>query len=421
MGNPSVLILEPESSGLGLVAAAARLGLPVHVFDRRPLEAAPGPIVRAVSSGMVGYTQLETRSVKAVCDNATELATRADLCAVVPGFEYAVENAAKVAAKLGLRGLDPASAAALRDKSLMKQALIAAGVPVAAGFVVRDDREAQSAAVRTGFPAVVKPLDGAGSVLVRRVDGPEQLREHLMLARHKPVEDMGKVLGPRLLVETYVAGPEFSVEGFVAGNDVVVTAVTEKRLGPEPHFVEVGHVVEADLDASDRARIEHVAVEAVCALGITVGGFHMEARLGRSGPVVMEIGARLGGDRIPELVGLVRGWDLHDATLRAFSGMPVPKPPPIQRDRVAAVRFFTVSTAGRLRNPAQLAGRVGQVAGCEEVHVSAPVGARLEPATDFRQRFGHAVIVAPDRAELESRFTQIEHVVHAEVDVGVVV
>jgi biotin carboxylase len=420
MCSQSVLILEPESSGLGLIDAAARLGLAVHIFDGRPLEVAPGPVVQAVSRGRAQYTQLEIQNVEAVCNSAMELATQVDLRAVIPGFEYAVETAAGVAAKLGLRGLDPVAAAALRDKSLMKQALAAAGVPVAAGFVVQNDQDVESAAAWVGFPAVVKPVDGAGSVLVRRVDGPEQLWKYLALARHKPVDDMGKVLGRRMLVETYVAGLEFSIEGFVTGRDVVIAAVTEKRLGPEPHFVEVAHVVEADLGASDRARLEHVAVRAVRALGITVGGFHLEARLGRSGPVIMEVAARLGGDRIPELVTLVHGWDLHDAILRTFSGMPVSERPATQRDRLAAVRFFTVSTAGRLRDPAQLEVRVGQVDGCEEVNVYVPAGARLEAATDFRQRFGHAVIVAPDRDELESRLTQIEYLVRSAVDLGVV-
>jgi biotin carboxylase len=418
MSSPSVLILEPESSGLGLLNAAARLGLAIHVFDRRPLDTAPEPVVHAVSSGRAWYTQLETRNVETVCDSATELATRVDLRAVIPGFEYAVETAAKVAAKLGLRGLDPVAAAALRDKNLMKQTLAAAGVPVAAGFVVRDDQDIESATVWTGFPAVVKPVDGVGSVLVRRVDGPEQLSSHLALARHKPVEDMGKVLGRRLLVETYVAGLEFSVEGFVTGRDVVIAAVTEKHLGPEPHFVEVAHVVEADLGASDRTRLEHLAVRAVRALGITVGGFHLEARLGRSGPVVMEVGARLGGDRIPELVRLVHSWDLYDIILRTFSGMPVSERPTTQQDRLAAVRFFTASTAGRLRDPTQLEVQVSQVDGCEEVNMYVSAGARLETATDFRQRFGHAVIVAPDRDELESRFIQIEHLIRSAVDVG---
>jgi biotin carboxylase len=349
-----------------------------------------------------------------------ELATRVDLRAVVPGFEYAVETAAKVAAKLGLCGLDPVAVAALRDKSLMKQTLAAADVPVAVGFVVRSDQDIEATTAWTGFPAVVKPVDGAGSVLVCRVDGQKQLLSHLALARHKPVEDMGKVLGERLLVETYVAGPEFSVEGFVTDGDVVIAAVIEKRLGPEPYFVEESHVVEADLNASDRARLEDLAARAVRALGITMGGFHLEARLGRSGPIIMEVAARLGGDRIPELVRLVHGWDLHDATLRAFSGMPVSERPTAQRDRVAAVRFFTVSTVARLHHPARLKVRVGQVVGCKEANVYVSAETRLEAATDFRQRFGHAVIVAPDRDELESRLAQVGCLVRSAVDVEVV-
>lgn len=421
MTSATVVVLEPESSGLGLVDAAVRLGFAVLVVDRRPLDAVPAPLARAVEDGRVRHLTVDTLDVGAVTATVAALARRHGVCAVVPGFEYAVEAAAAVAADLGLPGVAPAASRALRDKALMKQALAAAGVAVAPWMLVDDGDDgdgptAFAVAERFGYPAVVKPVDGCGSVHVRRVDGPDELRAHVATARRNPVDDLGRVLGRRLLVEGYVAGPEVSVEGFVAGGEVVVAAVTEKRLGAEPHFVEVGHVVEAGLPADTRARLEAVTVRAVRALGITVGGFHLEARLAPGGPVVMEVGARLGGDRIPALVALACHRDLHDAVVRSFTGLPVAQPP-VRADRLAAVRFFAAATRGRLRSPGRLVERVGELAGCEEVEVYLTDGAALEPATDFRHRFGHAVVVAPGRAELEDRLAQVDRAVLASVAV----
>jgi biotin carboxylase len=410
----SVLLLEPESSGIGLLGAAERLGFAPHIFDRRALADVPEPVAAAVARGRARYTRVEVRDSGAVLDAAIRLAATARLVAVVPGFEYAVETAAQLAAKLGLPGLDPATVGALRDKLRMKRALGPLGA--VAGVLVADGAEATPG---LSFPAVVKPVDGCGSLMVRRVDTADQLREELALLRSAPLDDMGKQVGSAFLVEPYIDGPEFSVEGFVADGRVTVAAVTEKRLGPEPYFVELGHVVEARLDPAQRAVLARTAVQAVGALGVTVGAFHVEARLSAHGPVVIEVAARLGGDLIPELVARVHGRDLYEATIRAFAGLPIPEPesepepderaPGAAASRVAAVRFFAVDRETRLADdPHRITAEMARIPGCERVALHAEAGQILKPATDFRQRFGHALLTAPDRDELDVRLAAVD-------------
>jgi biotin carboxylase len=410
----SVLLLEPESSGVGLLAAAGRLGFAAHVFDRRAPQDLPEHVAAAVARGRAGYTRVEVRDVGAVLDAATRLAADATLVAVVPGFEYAVETAAHLAAKLGLRGLDPATAGALRDKIRMKQALgplgAAAGVLVADG----DDGTAAAAAPGLRFPAVVKPVDGCGSLMVRRVESADHLRAELARIRRAPLEDMGLRVGSAVLVEPYIDGPEFSVEGFVADGRVTVAAVTEKRLGPEPHFVELGHVVEARVDSAQRADLARTAVLALGALGVTVGAFHVEVRLSSRGPVVIEVAARLGGDLIPELVARTHGRDLYEATLRAFAGLPIAEPdaPAAAPARVAAVRFFAVEHEVRMdEDPRRITAEIARIPGCEDVALHAAAGQLLRPATDFRQRFGHALVTAADRDALDSRLEAVDQII----------
>lgn len=408
----SVLILEPESSGVGLVAAAERLGFTPHVFDRRPQELLPGPVAEAVAQGRVRYTRVEIRDMSAALDAAVRLAAQADLVAVVPGFEYSVETAAHLAAKLGLRGLDPATVGALRDKIRMQRALGRLGTLTGVPVAVDDDGSAAAAGLR--FPAVVKPVDGCGSLMVRRVESAEQLRAELALIRGTPLEDMGRQVGIAVLVEPYIDGPEFSVEGYVADGRATVAAVTEKWLGPEPHFVELGHAVDAGLDAAGSASLAETAVRAVEALGVAFGAFHVEVRLSAAGPVVIEVAARLGGDLIPDLVARVHGLDLYEATVRAFAGLPIPEPAGHARARagVAAVRFFAVEREARLaEDPRRVEAEIARMPGCAQVALRAETGQILRPATDFRQRFGHALVTAADRAELDSRVASVDRVI----------
>ncbi|MCC9306060.1 ATP-grasp domain-containing protein [Kitasatospora sp. RB6PN24] len=382
MTTATALIVEPGSSGVGLVDAARRLGLRPHVFDRRDRSELPPPVRAVLDAQEADFTRLEIRDEEAVVSAAGSLHHRTPLAAVIPGYEYAVETCAVVARKLDLPGIDPVAARGLRDKRLMKQTLAEAGVPVAAGTALEPGDDAAAVLAAVGTPAVVKPVNGSGSQLVRRVDSLADLREYLAAVHTRAHVDLGQVIAERLLVERYVAGPEYSVEGYLRqtaeGPVVHVLAVTAKQLGPEPVFVETGHVVEAPLPEATRAQLVATAERAVRALGITVGAFHLEARLTATSPVVMEVGARLGGDRIPWLVQHARRFDMWEATVRSHAGLPQPPSDDSARSaRHAAIRFFTTERPARLPDPADLAARLQEIEGCWEAESTTAPGALL--------------------------------------------
>ncbi|HEY0641353.1 MAG TPA: ATP-grasp domain-containing protein [Pseudonocardiaceae bacterium] len=415
----SILILEPESSGIDLVATAAELGLFPHVFDRRPIDALPEVIRAAVGGGRAAHTMVDTLSVRAVAAAVAELERRVEVAAIVPGFEYAVPVAAEVAAATGLPTAGPESADDLSDKERMNRVLSDSGILVASAVPLQvstaTDADLLRIAGTVGFPAVVKPVNGCGSVWVRRVDDLDGLRAYLDAARAGPLNDMGRLVGERLLVESYVVGPEYSVEGYVTESSATVVAVTEKSLGPEPHFVEVGHVVQADVAEADRRDLEAVAHAAVKALALVRGVFHLEARLTGRGPVVLEVAARLGGDRIHRLVSAVTGCHLPAVMISCLAGLELPSPArPIAG--VAASRFFTVPRPGRITDPAGLRRALGELPGCLEMELSCSPGERLVPATDFRQRFGHVVLAAADRTALSEVSAEAARLVSAAIE-----
>ncbi|WP_051970753.1 ATP-grasp domain-containing protein [Kitasatospora azatica] len=418
MPATTVLVIEPGSSGVGLVDAARRLGLRPHVFDRRERAELPPPVQAALAEGGADFTRLEIRDHDVVLSAAASLHSAAELVAVVPGYEYAVETCALVADKLGLPGIDPVAARALRDKRLMKRALIEAGVPVAPGAALGSGDDAATVLASVGTPAVAKPVDGSGSQLVRRIDTLAELREHVAAVLDRSHVDLGQVIAEEMLIERYVAGPEYSVEGYLRqtpqGPQPQVSAVTSKQLGPEPSFVEIGHLVDAPLTEAERALLVATAERAVRALGITVGAFHLEARLTPAGPVVMEVGARLGGDRIPWLVRHAWGFDLWEAAVRSHAGLPQAAPDPTSTPvRCAAIRYFTTERSAVLLEPRSLTERLRGVKGCTEVEVAAAPETRLGPACDFRGRFGHTLLVADSHPELSERLEQVDELVRS--------
>ena len=78
--------------------------------------------------------------------------------------------AARLREMLGAPGMTVAETVPFRDKETMKQVLDAAGVRVPHHARARTVAEVEAAIERIGFPAIIKPIAGAGSKDTHRVD-----------------------------------------------------------------------------------------------------------------------------------------------------------------------------------------------------------------------------------------------------------
>lgn len=166
--------------------------------------------------------------------------------------------------------------------------------------------QATAAASRTGFPVVLKPASHAASIGVIRVDKPEELPAAWEFAAAGAGEQGPE--GHGVLVEEYLDGPEISVECVTFRGMTTAVAVTRKEVGFAPYFEETGHTVTAGDPLLPR--VAPIAAQAVRALGITDGVQHVEMRLTASGPRIIEVNSRIGGDLIGTLVRLATGLEL---------------------------------------------------------------------------------------------------------------
>ncbi|MFF3260966.1 ATP-grasp domain-containing protein [Streptomyces sp. NPDC002932] len=323
----TVVIIEPRSSGLELVTRAHELGHTVIVLSSATGPGQdPGKADRVITA--------DTFDQGAVLDLIRALHAETPIDAVLPGFEHFVSLAAHAAAALGLPGIPPDGVAPLRHKHRMRRAVDAAGLDQPRYRTVSGSRSAAAAYAELGPVCVVKPVDQSGSLDVRRVGS-----EREAVGAFRRALRSGRAAG-LVLVEEYVRGPEYSVEGYVEDGRVHVLAITEKILGQEPHFVEVGHIVPARLEARTADRISSYVVRVLEAVGLGIGPFHAELRMSARGPLLMEVAARLPGDRIPELLRLACGHDLYEIMLRCYLGLPNPAPATARSGARAGIRYF---------------------------------------------------------------------------------
>ncbi|MCX5340270.1 ATP-grasp domain-containing protein [Streptomyces atratus] len=255
---------------------------------------------------VVDHEVADTHDPEAVVAAGVALAARHPIAGVVTWDEYTLVPTAELAASLGVPGNSAAAMTACRDKATSRRLFAEHNVPSATSTRVDTLAEATVAALRIGFPVVLKPSSHAASIGVVRVDTPEELPAAWKFAAAGAGEQGPE--GSGVLVEEYLSGPEISVECVTQHGVTTALAVTRKEVAFAPYFEEVGHTVDADDPLLPE--VAPVAVRAVRALGVTDGVQHVEMRLTASGPRIIEVNSRIGGDLIGQLVRLATGLDL---------------------------------------------------------------------------------------------------------------
>lgn len=200
---------------------------------------------------------------------------------------------ALVAERFGARGIGTAAAATATDKTDQRRVMEPYGLNPAwrAGRTADDLRTAVAELGSEDRPLVFKPAHCSGGRGMALIDGDADLDEVFALtaANYSGTTDF--------LLEEYVDGSEHSVSGVVSDGTVRILGVTDKRVdGPlSPSWATSVPSALADTGVED---LSQAAAQAVLAVGLRTGGFHVDLRLTSEGPVVLEVGGRLGGDLI---------------------------------------------------------------------------------------------------------------------------
>lgn len=224
-------------------------------------------------------------------------------------WERLMYLAARLREAFGVPGMSRAQTAIFRDKESMKQAVEKAGLRVPRHGRARSRHEAWQALEHVGFPAIVKPIDGAGSKDTHRADDRAQFERALQLTQH--VEELS--------IEEFIEGEELTYDTVCAGGSVLFESVAWYRPKPmvlaQNPWISMQNIVLRDL-SQDLPRPGVALGRAVLkALGFETGFTHMEWFRTASGEAVFgEIGGRPAGARLVHAmnyscdVDLFRGW-----------------------------------------------------------------------------------------------------------------
>ena len=306
-----------------------------------------------------------------------------------------MRGVAKTSDKLHLHGINYETAVKATDKYDMIKAFKEHNVPSPWYFVVDTLEELKEHETDVTFPCIIKPTDNAGSHGVAKVYSFQELIDNYEYAhscsRH------GKVI-----IEEYLDGPEVSVEVMVVNGMVNILQITDKITTEAPHFVEMGHTQPSRLPDAIQKAIRQVATAACLAIGIDKGPAHVEMKVTKHGPVMIELGARMGGDNITtHLVPLSTGIDMVGSTIKVAMGEDPDITPTLHCG--AAIRYFDVPFG--IIKAIENIEEVNHITGVKQVTFTKEIGEESTPIQCSNDRIGY-VIAQGDTAEDAARICE---------------
>lgn len=388
-----LLIIEKNpSGGIGIKKAKER-GLHVILFSSNKYY---NKVTDEERSYIDSFVEIDTNNIDIVVQKARNVNAKIKIDGAVTFFEYYVPVTAYVARALNLPGISVETSAAARNKCLMRDRMSSAGIPCPLFKCTDSINEAKDFAAHIGFPNIIKPPNLCASRNVFKNSSIHELENNFNTIIDS-MPPFGLQRENSVLVEEFLKGPEYSVEAISRNGCVHIIAITKKMVRGGNCFVEVGHSLPAKLDNIASSEIHSIVTSTIKSLKISNAVTHTELIYTRDGPKIVEIAARLGGDRIPELVEHAMGVDLWNCAISLALGESVePKP---TKCLGAAIGFITAN-AGKI---SMIRGtkEAMNMAGVCDVNICCNVGDLVNPLMSSADRLGEVIAVADDPIEAE--------------------
>jgi len=280
--------------------------------------------------------------------------------------ELSVPVVARLAEALGLPGHLPDAVDTARNKHATRAALKAAGLPTPPNVHIHNVADLPQAAKIVGFPAVLKPICGAASLGVKKVNSEAEFANtyaevyaevrSLVVSSGALIKNDGNgvgvaansVIDTSFLMEQYLDGDEVDVDIVMSEGEWQYAAVSDNGPTLEPYFNETWAVTPSLLPREKQVALKELAINSVKALGFTCGVFHVECKYTSTGPQLIEVNARMGGG--PVYQTNLSTWKVCLVEETLFAAVGVPSRPDVPKEPVVCIANSDVNTlrSGRL-------------------------------------------------------------------------
>lgn len=324
------------------------------------------------------FYNASTIDIEAICKVAEEFKPDGIMTLAT---DMPMRSIAAATSRLGLPGISMDTAIKSTDKGEMIKAFKEHGVESPWFHIIDNVTVLNALLPHLSYPCILKPTDNAGSRGVMLVESVDEL-----IAAYQ--YSVSQSRGGLVILEEYMTGPEVSVEVMVVDGEPHVLQVTDKLTTGAPYFVEMGHNQPSMLPAEDVEKIKDLACRAVKSVGINCGPSHVEIKLTPTGPKMVELGARMGGDCITtHLVPLSTGVDMIKATIDVSLGLTPDITPTLHKG--SAIRFFDAPNG--IITAVEGVEEAKSIAGVQEISFTKNVGDEVTEIHSSLDRCGFVI------------------------------
>ena len=275
----------------------------------------------------------------------------------------------------------------IRNKFLFREFCREHGLPSPQHLLIKSLEDIKNLPETFSFPLVVKPVYGASSAFVVKVESKEELIDTYNYIKKNISTETESALseGLDIFVEEYIVGDEVDIDIVMQNGKIKFYSITDNYQTREPFFVETGQSIPSTLSVKNQNDLLEMAEETLELLGVQNGVVHFEAKSTPDGPVPIEINLRMGGDEVCSFVKGAWGVDLVECAVKIALGIYIPKilKPDVPRKYITGV-YFLPDYSGVL-SKLDISDELEKKKYLEEVH--------------FFKKIGDPVLVPPEGYE----------------------
>ena len=321
--------------------------------------------------------------------------------------EAASITVAFVATKMGLIGYDYEIAKKILNKNELRNFFKKFKIITPDFGKAENVKEALNIFKRIRSPVIMKPLESSGSRGVFLIKNQEDIEKHFKNSMNFSFYNKG------VIIEQYIEGLEVGGESLIWDNKLVFFQITNKY--KNKYFVPTGHSLPSNLPNNIQKKVQESIKKAIKGLKLKSGALNFDVIINTKGePIIIELGARLGGNCLPIIMFLQTGVDTIKTCIQIALGMK----PEINFDFSKKKHCVKIIGAGRngkivnLNNKNNIKSKHKNI---YEIVYDYKVGNCVKKFNQGNHRIGHVIFSVNRNEKPKSFFDKLDNIINLKV------